>query len=535
MHGLLLALSLAGARGLAFCPSDRRHAMWDTWLYRGPQGWLLNYLTRYDDGQLPPGVGTGSWNGVSSALSADGAHWADLGVVIAKDCKSKADCANWLGSGSVWKKLGAGDGDGDGDGGEYVMNYSQERYDCEAPSGWCQSIFFATSRDLISWTPLAPDALEHGGPVFKYPDAGYEVGGRWDCIAVLPRASGGYWGYFTATPTPGANSSAYCGGGHCGAGFGVSTDGVAWRALPTPGPAAPGEVGGVAQLGGKTFMTFGGGMLYEAAGPEGPFAPSARNHRFLTQEGRLAFARLWGALYTRDESLVLVTHQQVNRRSIYAGLVKRAVLGTDGVLRAVWWEANDALRAAPLPTSAATVTPPPLAPALTTACVGACLSSGLWVEGTIDVGADAAATASGVWFQLEGGEWADGFGFALAAADAKGGTPFLLGPARADGNWTQRPLAIDRSLAFGGGGLKSVKSVAWRAIARNSYSAEGMVEFYVDGVLSLPFTLPAAITGVFGAFGAAEVGAVHGLSLPTQEPAPAGASPVYPVPEIGVA
>ena len=108
-------------------------------------------------------------------------------------------------------------------------------------------------------------------------------------------------------------------------------------------------MGGVAQIGDATYMVFGAGHLYEASSPAGPFVPSKANHAFLTQEGHLAFPRLWGGVYTQDDALVLLTHQQVNRGSIYAGLVKRVVLGADGVLRAVWWTANDVLRAAALP------------------------------------------------------------------------------------------------------------------------------------------------------------------------------------------
>merc|ERR1712227_884579 len=120
-------------------------------------------------------------------------------------------------------------------------------------------------------------------------------------------------------------------------------------------------------------MTFDAGHLFEAPAATGPFTAS-RNYNFLTQEGHLAFPRLWGELYTGDPDLVLITHQQVNGKSIYAGLVKRAVLGADGVLRAQWWDANDVLKGQPL-----AVTPAPApAPArsLQTACVGSCMSSG---------------------------------------------------------------------------------------------------------------------------------------------------------------
>ena len=102
-----------------------------------------------------------AWNGVNGALSTDGVHFADLGLQIRKDCSAtnKTDCAVWLGSGSVWKRLTKS-----GDEDEWVMNYSQE-YDCGG--GNCQSIFFSTSKDLVTWTPVAPDAEQRGGLVFR--------------------------------------------------------------------------------------------------------------------------------------------------------------------------------------------------------------------------------------------------------------------------------------------------------------------------------------------------------------------------------
>ena len=120
-------------------------------------------------------------------------------------------------------------------------------------------------------------------------------GGRWDCIAVIRRPGGGYFGYWTATPQP---SAALCGNTtSCGAGFGESDDGLHWRALPTPGPPVTSgsrELGGVAQLGGRVFMVFNGGQLFEAPSAAGPFVASASNHDFLGQQGNVWFARLWG-------------------------------------------------------------------------------------------------------------------------------------------------------------------------------------------------------------------------------------------------
>jgi hypothetical protein len=194
--------------------------MWDTWLYKRGNQFILNYLVKHHSGR---------WNAVSTATSSDGAHWTDLGVAIRKDCASPNDCAVWLGSGSVWKLVKQSKNE-DTDEDEFVMNFSED-YDCG--SAKCQSIFFATSKDLITWTPVAPDAEKKGGLVFKYNTSFYKDGGRWDCIAVLPRPGGGYYGYWTATPLPHGN----------GAGFGESADGLHWTALKSPGPNVPGGQG----------------------------------------------------------------------------------------------------------------------------------------------------------------------------------------------------------------------------------------------------------------------------------------------------
>ena len=57
-------------------------------------------------------------------LQSRGVHFSDAGVGILKDCAATDDCAVWLGSGSVWKRLS---GDPDQEVEEYIMNFSQVR------------------------------------------------------------------------------------------------------------------------------------------------------------------------------------------------------------------------------------------------------------------------------------------------------------------------------------------------------------------------------------------------------------------------
>ena len=96
----------------AALPPVHVHLQWDTWLYVQPNHsipFYLNYLSSCDASCGGP-VG-GAWNGVGAALSTDGVHFVDEGVVI-----EKHPDAVWLGSGSVLRNAD----------GEYVMNFSEE-------------------------------------------------------------------------------------------------------------------------------------------------------------------------------------------------------------------------------------------------------------------------------------------------------------------------------------------------------------------------------------------------------------------------
>ena len=81
------------------------------------------------------------------------------------------------------------------------------------------------------------------------------------------------------------------------------------------------------------------------------------SHNFMTQEGGVAFARIWGELYTGSPDLVLLTHQTVAGEAVYLGVVKQVMQGHDGVVRAVWWPENDVLKNDPLALTAAPAPP----------------------------------------------------------------------------------------------------------------------------------------------------------------------------------
>ncbi len=549
-----LATMLASAElaaSLLFAPAARTDSMADLWLYRRPSDglFLLNYLVQSNssDQHCPPPT-LCSWNGVSSGVSSDGVHFKDLGVVLRKDCAGgqrhasesgpqAPNCATWMGSGSVWPLLGS-TADADD---EWVMNFSQE-YDCQdaCPGGAnssscnCQSMFFATSKDLLSWIPVSPNAEQHPSPlVFKYDTTKYFTpasnpeSSRWDCMSAIPRPGGGYYAYWTASPISAPGS---CHGPQtlpknwtrsCGAGFGESGDGLHWRALPSPGPTyASAELGGVAVVNGSVWMLFDEGHLFRAASPAGPFLPVEENFDFLDQSVGVGFPRIWGSVYTGSSTLTLLTHNQMLRTTTYAALIKRVELGSDGVLRAVWWNGNDILRGDPL---AILPTPAPdgAGANLTfnrTSCMGPCLTQGLWLEGTLAPG-----QTSGVWLQTNSAHTGlAGVAFVFDAHTDFG--IFKMGivdsPSAAENDTNILPTVVNRSMQ-----IPSDHNLTFRLVVRNSWTEASMVEYYVNDVLGQAFSIgsrgaPVAaasrLSGVFSTVGGARVEAVHRLTLPLQ-------------------
>jgi hypothetical protein len=391
MNMLLIAallLSLGGASALVWHPKNPKNSMWDTWLFAQPgqdavPKFYMNYLSSCDAscGGSPSRdpAGCCAWNGVGAAISSDGVHYEDQGVVVHKD----EGAAN-LGSGSVLKNSA----------GEYVMNFSEE-YDCSNANdnGGCQSIFFATSKDLKKWTRLAfkpPPANDT--EVFKYWDGGlggttpgYVIGGRWDTISTVPKpgSPGIYYGFWTASPT-----------GHGGAGVGETIDqtGHHWKALPPITDGFPGaELGSTVVLGGKYYMLFGGGHIYSSDNPIQGYKPDAKNFAFHTDGDGVAFTRLWNMQGTANESTVLISHQwmtygmtgspfpgAMGSKGIYLGPLKEMKVATDGTPRAVYWSGNEKLKgdSITLPPLPAPAPPAPAPPPVERVDVASCSGGG---------------------------------------------------------------------------------------------------------------------------------------------------------------
>ena len=178
---------------------------------------------------------------------------ASTGIEIGR-VLAKGRGVTWMGTGSTWKS-------------PHFPIDGQVLYKFSEWRGPRQTIFFAESKDLVSWTRLGNEYE------FVQDERWYERNGRWDCIWTIPRAEGGLYGYWTATP------KAETGGRF---GFGETLDGIAWKALAPPkvSGVGEGEVGAIEKIGPKYYMMFGtGGLMVTlvADRPEGPFVAAGKN------------------------------------------------------------------------------------------------------------------------------------------------------------------------------------------------------------------------------------------------------------------
>jgi len=407
------------------------------------------------------------FNAIGHTHSNDkGAHFDDYGVV--ESIVMTANITGYLGSGSVIRNKQ----------GEYIMNYSEDHSNTLDFNN--QTMYFAKSTDLWEWE-MVPKNINYS--YNDDADNNYENPGRLDCMAYLSteKDDGSYYGYYTANPSDTAEN-----GG--GAGFAISLDEslTNWKALPTPGPRDPnfvgGEVGGIAKLADNEYlMVFSAGHLFTSSSPEGPFVAVDMNVNLMTPEGGANFPRIWGEPYTHKPGLVLLTHHWLSNpgvnAAVYAGLVKKLEKSeVDGVVRAVWYEANDSLKGEEQ---------------LNGGCDYVCMRKGVWIEGK---GTD------GVWIGLDGG------GFKVRF-DRENGV-FQHGYSNSiDGDWTTDPTNTNR-----GDFIKELsdEDVSWRALVRVSFTNNTLVEFYLNDVVGSPFT----ITGVAsGEFSGDINGGVYGLTL----------------------
>ena len=337
---LLLLLRAGGVGGLlhqALVPPSYAMATWDTWAYYANGTWYYYYDCHHN-----PAINS-RWG---LAISADGVHWDDLGEACPWCPGTPSDpdaMPPWMatapdagmGTGTVWKRVDFEQSK------KYVVHWSH------FPQGGQDfahraRIYFAESTDLIRWTYAKDDVGNTSLPLHFdiKPGPGYYTFDRWDTIYPIQKAehdlSAGYWGYWTAHPTP-YQDKTLC----QGFGFGESDDGLHWTALPAPRldfsrtfsgtplpPNAwkhgPTEVGGVERLPNGLYYAMvdhaGGGSgsygmsILISESPSGPFRPSAKNYDIHSYNMSSPYK---GAMYDRffrgPENQIMVTHQVITR------------------------------------------------------------------------------------------------------------------------------------------------------------------------------------------------------------------------------
>jgi len=415
--------------------SRRTGELWDTWLFIDKGTWYLFALAKAGP----------KWNNISMATSPDGVHWTEHGRIL-----EKKRGVTWMGTGSTWKSPNFAQDR------KFYLNFSEWR-------GPRQTIFFAESQDLLSWTRLA-DEYE-----FVQDERWYEPNGRWDCIWTIPKPDGGgLYGYWTATPKKET-------GGRFG--FGHSEDGVRWQALPPPEVhgVGGGEVGAITKIGERYYMMFGHYPTMRtlvADRPEGPFHAAAKNLVLLDKH--TYFSR-----FLPSPDGLLVNHHCMSRnRGIFFAPLKSAMVDEEGTLRLGWWKGNEKLKHRGIEVQA-----PGASRNIATLGNTFPVAEGLIMEGTVRL-AGQGQVRRGLYV-----ECTDGGGTAVLL-DAAGLAE--IGPIRPDGTGFKSEEKVDREMSFG-------QPAKFRLLVKHS-----LIEFYLNDILIECYSLPEDATGRIGLIGGTE-------------------------------
>ncbi len=419
--------------------------MWDTWLFWHEGTYHLYYLAKAGE----------KWDNISMATSPDALHWTERGPIL-----RMGEGVTWMGTGSTWKSPDSAGRR------RFQMNFSEWK-------GPRQTIFFAESDDLLHWERLG-DELE-----FVQDERWYDRLGRWDCIWTLARPEGGFLGYWTATPRPET-------GGRFG--FGQSSDGVHWQALPPPKVHGfgEGEVGAVEQIDGRFIMMFGSYpqmTTLVADKPEGPFRIVAKNRNLLG--GHTYFTRF----FPGPDGMLVCHHSIASDGRIYMGLLKRAVVDKAGTLRFGWWERNDTLarerKEIAIPTANKSDAPILMLPEILD------IRGGLMLECRLVLPPTPFAARRGLAIECENDH------LATVLFDAHGRAEF--GKSRRDGSNHEVVRWVDREANFG-------HPTRLRLVLEQS-----LLELYLDDILIDCFSLPARATGRLGLIRGGDANALFDL------------------------
>ena len=444
-------------------------AHWDTWMYLNEGNFYLYYMITEENT---------SGSGFGVATSPDGVTWTDHGWAIRASDKMVTYC----GTGAVWK---SGDYDQSR---RFICNYSEWRKDNDGNE--TQNILFAWSEDLVHWTKYGDEFI------FKIDRRWYDRYGRWDCISPLPRRDGGYYGYWTATPKQ-----------HVGIGFGQSSDGLHWEALPAPeliwndqqipdameaeDSLTAMEAGAVEKLGDTYYAMVGlpaarAIRTMIAAEPAGPFTVAAKNYGLMENSGR--HNHTYFARFLRVTDGLLVNHHAITRRDngrgsaiCYFAPLKEALVDREGTLWLAYWRGNDQLKkqAVPLAFSKRHTGRVRLA--------GENLNTahGIVVEGVLVLpeGEKSIETWPGLYIACDDGQGSN----ILVGADGVTHFGLVRGPQAS----VETEDRMAREWPFG-------QTVHFRLLLK-----ESVLEFYLDDIYIQSYSLPTAATGLIGVIGSA--------------------------------
>ena len=303
------------------------HITWDTWMFYYENTYYLYYLiTDHSGGE-----------GFGVAVSQDGVHYRDQGTCIT----ASEQMVIYLGTGAVWKSPYFEEDK------TFICNYSEWREEASTGKRF-QSIYFATSTDLIHWTKRGDSE------VFSVDESRYarfeEDGGRWDCI--FPHCTAhGYEGFFTATPKQ-----------YLGCGYATSADGLHWQAQTPPEFSLCGredikecvEAGAVCVHNGRYYMLMGtylyryGMSVIVSDRPNGIYTPQKKCFSLLSNNSFMHayFMRVVdvdGEKYVNHHVLLRQTNV-FGRNITLAAPLKAIDFDDEGILRLKWACVNEKMK-----------------------------------------------------------------------------------------------------------------------------------------------------------------------------------------------